>query len=144
MRTTPFSTRAGRHTTSTPSSRTSTPRLSLTVLRSPSSSNGEDTADGGGLAQSYRAWTDRYDSDRSGLKYPNYLLPGLDAYSRMQLFYIGESSCTSLLGLVLTNGRDSVRTRMGEEHQACGSGKAYPYRPSLADELPSHRTAVEQ
>ena len=45
-------------------------------------------ADAGGLAQSFRAWSDRFDSDRSGKKYDNYLLPGLD-YTREQLFYIG-------------------------------------------------------
>jgi endothelin-converting enzyme len=50
--------------------------------------NGEDMADAGGLAQSFRAWTDRFESDKVGKKYENYLLPGL-SYSREQLFYIG-------------------------------------------------------
>ncbi|ORY60370.1 hypothetical protein BCR35DRAFT_355234 [Leucosporidium creatinivorum] len=49
--------------------------------------NGEDMADAGGLAQSFRAWSDRFDSDKEGKKYDNYLLPGL-GYSREQLFFI--------------------------------------------------------
>jgi len=49
--------------------------------------NGEDMADGGGIAQSFRAWRTRYDSDPEGKKYDNYLLPGLD-FTREQLFFI--------------------------------------------------------
>lgn len=59
--------------------------------------NGEDMADAGGLAQSFRAWTDRLDSDKEGKKYDNYLLPGL-GYSREQLFFIGECSRSGLKG----------------------------------------------
>lgn len=53
--------------------------------------NGEDMADAGGLAQSYRAWKDRFEADVHGDKYENYLLPGVE-WSREQLFFIGESS----------------------------------------------------
>ncbi|KAI5481088.1 endothelin-converting enzyme, metalloendopeptidase [Pseudohyphozyma bogoriensis] len=49
---------------------------------------GEDLADNGGLAQSFRAWTDRFDSDKNGTRFDNSLLPGLAKFSREQLFYI--------------------------------------------------------
>ena len=45
-------------------------------------------ADAGGIAQSFRAWSDRFAADKKGEKYDNYLLPGLD-FSREQLFFIG-------------------------------------------------------
>ena len=48
---------------------------------------GEDIADGGGLAQGFRAWRDRFESDPEGAKYDNYVLPGLN-YTREQLFFI--------------------------------------------------------
>lgn len=50
--------------------------------------NGEDMADGGGLGQAFRAWTDRFDSDPKGEKYDNSLLPGLERFSREQLFFL--------------------------------------------------------
>ena len=50
--------------------------------------NGEDMADAGGLAQSYRAWSDRFGADPDGLHFRNYLLPGL-GFTREQLFFIG-------------------------------------------------------
>lgn len=50
--------------------------------------NGEDMADGGGLSQSFRAWKDRFESDKDGDKFDNYLLPGLE-FSREQMFFIG-------------------------------------------------------
>lgn len=59
--------------------------------------NGEDMADAGGIEQSFRAWKDRFESDREGRKYDNYLLPGLDQYSREQLFFIGECKVQRLL-----------------------------------------------
>ncbi|KAL8292016.1 hypothetical protein RQP46_001482 [Phenoliferia psychrophenolica] len=49
--------------------------------------NGEDMADGGGLAQSYRAWSDRFGADPNGQHFKNYLLPGLP-FSREQLFFV--------------------------------------------------------
>lgn len=64
--------------------------------------NGEDMADAGGLAQSFRAWTDRLDSDKEGKKYDNYLLPGL-GFSREQLFFIGECSRSLAEGWGLTD-----------------------------------------
>jgi len=48
---------------------------------------GEDIADGGGLSQTFRAWSDRFASDPKGEKYINYVLPGLN-YTREQLFYM--------------------------------------------------------
>ncbi|GAA5935913.1 CCR4-NOT core ubiquitin-protein ligase subunit MOT2 [Sporobolomyces koalae] len=50
--------------------------------------DGEDTADSGGLAQTWHAWKTRLESDRKGTKYNNQLLPGLGQYSREQLFFI--------------------------------------------------------
>lgn len=44
-------------------------------------------ADAGGLAQSFRAWSDRFDGGNED----NWLLPGVK-YSREQLFYIGALS----------------------------------------------------
>lgn len=48
---------------------------------------GEDIADGGGLAQTYRAWQDRFHSDPQGQHFDNYILPGLN-YTREQLFFM--------------------------------------------------------
>ncbi|KAK4057153.1 hypothetical protein OIO90_001648 [Microbotryomycetes sp. JL221] len=50
--------------------------------------NGEDMADAGGIAQSFKAWKDRFERDPKGHKYENYLLPGLSQYSREQLFFV--------------------------------------------------------
>lgn len=52
--------------------------------------DGEDTADAGGLAQAYKAWTTRRESDPKGEKHNNVLLPGLGEYTREQLFFIGK------------------------------------------------------
>ena len=49
--------------------------------------NGEDVADLGGIAQSYRAWRDRFASDPAGAKFDNFLLPGLEL-TRDQLFFV--------------------------------------------------------
>ncbi|KAM0749064.1 zincin [Meredithblackwellia eburnea MCA 4105] len=49
--------------------------------------NGEDMADGGGIAQSYRAWSDRYGADPEGKHFRNYLLPGIEL-TREQLFFV--------------------------------------------------------
>ena len=65
--------------------------------------NGEDSADAGGLNQAWRAWRDRLESDVKGEKYDNRLLPGLDGWTREQLFFIGQSG----LG---TYGRLEVRS----------------------------------
>ncbi|PWN52520.1 zincin [Violaceomyces palustris] len=49
---------------------------------------GEDVADAGGLAQSFRAWREEYDlSDPDSKRVNNSLLPGL-GYTREQLFFI--------------------------------------------------------
>jgi predicted metalloendopeptidase len=48
---------------------------------------GEDSADAGGLSQSFTAWKNQFDSDPDGTKSPNFLLPGLN-YTREQLFFI--------------------------------------------------------
>ncbi|GAA5953284.1 hypothetical protein JCM3765_007462 [Sporobolomyces pararoseus] len=50
--------------------------------------DGEDTADAGGLAQTWKAWKTRKESDLEGKKYNNQMLPGLDKYSQEQLFFI--------------------------------------------------------
>ncbi len=52
--------------------------------------NGEDSADMGGLNQAWRAWQDRRASDPKGEKFNNALLPGLGEWTREQLFFIGE------------------------------------------------------
>jgi len=52
--------------------------------------NGEDSADAGGLNQAWRAWRDRLESDPKGERYDNALLPGLSGWTREQLFFIGE------------------------------------------------------
>ncbi|KAF9291208.1 hypothetical protein BGZ68_004728 [Mortierella alpina] len=49
---------------------------------------GENLADNGGLKKSFEAWHARFKSDPKGNKYKNHLLPGLDKYSREQLFYM--------------------------------------------------------
>ncbi|CAO3573467.1 unnamed protein product [Mortierella alpina] len=49
---------------------------------------GENLADNGGLKKSFEAWQARFKSDPKGDKYKNHLLPGLDKYSREQLFYM--------------------------------------------------------
>ncbi|SCZ89621.1 BZ3500_MvSof-1268-A1-R1_Chr9g10493 [Microbotryum saponariae] len=47
--------------------------------------NGEDMADAGGISQSFRAWSDRFESKKGeGM---NWLLPGVK-YTREQLFFI--------------------------------------------------------
>ncbi|KAG0364241.1 hypothetical protein BGX24_004722 [Mortierella sp. AD032] len=48
----------------------------------------ENIADNGGLKQSYRAWQTRLKADPSGKKFKNYQLPGLEKYTRKQLFFI--------------------------------------------------------
>ncbi|GAA5903499.1 CCR4-NOT core ubiquitin-protein ligase subunit MOT2 [Sporobolomyces salmoneus] len=50
--------------------------------------DGEDTADAGGLAQTWKAWKTRKESDPHGKKYNNLNLPGLGEYSQEQLFFI--------------------------------------------------------
>ncbi|GAA6062373.1 hypothetical protein JCM10212_004219 [Sporobolomyces blumeae] len=50
--------------------------------------DGEDTADAGGVTQAWRAWKARMESDGDGHKYKNFLLPGLGEYTREQLFFI--------------------------------------------------------
>ncbi|GJN91329.1 hypothetical protein Rhopal_004350-T1 [Rhodotorula paludigena] len=45
---------------------------------------GEDGADAGGVAQAWTAWQSRRGSD----EHANYLLPGLQQYSREQLFFV--------------------------------------------------------
>lgn len=50
--------------------------------------DGEDTADAGGIAQAYKAWMTRRESDPKGEKYNNVVLPGLSEYTREQLFFI--------------------------------------------------------
>lgn len=50
--------------------------------------NGEDMADGGGVAQSFRAWSDRFGADPEGKHFRNYLLPGV-GFTREQLFFVG-------------------------------------------------------
>ncbi|KAK4051442.1 hypothetical protein OIV83_002926 [Microbotryomycetes sp. JL201] len=50
--------------------------------------NGEDMADLGGIQQSFKAWKDRFDSDRDGQNFDNYLLPGLSNFTREQLFFV--------------------------------------------------------
>lgn len=49
---------------------------------------GEDVADGGGVAQSYRAWQTLLEKDTKEIRARNRLLPGLEQYSREQLFFI--------------------------------------------------------
>ncbi|KAF9149193.1 hypothetical protein BG015_009027 [Linnemannia schmuckeri] len=48
----------------------------------------ENIADNGGLKQTFRTWQNRHNSDRSGKKYKNFKLPGLDKYTPEQLFFI--------------------------------------------------------
>ncbi|GAA6014145.1 hypothetical protein JCM11491_004119 [Sporobolomyces phaffii] len=50
--------------------------------------DGEDTADAGGLAQTLKAWKTRKENDPDGKKHNNQLLPGLGEYSQEQLFFI--------------------------------------------------------
>ncbi|GAA5880490.1 hypothetical protein JCM16303_005402 [Sporobolomyces ruberrimus] len=50
--------------------------------------DGEDTADAGGVAQTWKAWKTRAESDPEGKKYNNVNLPGLGQYSQEQLFFI--------------------------------------------------------
>lgn len=49
---------------------------------------GENLADNGGLGESYIAWKQRYDSDKESKRYNNVRLPGLDALSPEQLFFV--------------------------------------------------------
>ncbi|GAA6019798.1 hypothetical protein JCM10207_003699 [Rhodosporidiobolus poonsookiae] len=52
---------------------------------------GEDGADAGGIAQSFTAWKQRLASDPHGKTYRNHILPGLQQYSREQLFFIASA-----------------------------------------------------
>ncbi|KAF8944802.1 hypothetical protein BGZ47_003696 [Haplosporangium gracile] len=49
---------------------------------------GENIADNGGVKQSFRAWQDRLQSDPTGKKYKNFILPGLEKYTPSQMFFI--------------------------------------------------------
>ncbi|KAF9191517.1 hypothetical protein BGZ51_007231 [Haplosporangium sp. Z 767] len=49
---------------------------------------GENIADNGGIKKSFEAWSARYQSDATGKTYNNHVLPGLEAYTPEQLFFI--------------------------------------------------------
>ncbi|KAF9351794.1 hypothetical protein BGX26_010244 [Mortierella sp. AD094] len=49
---------------------------------------GENIADNGGVKLAFEAWRQRYQSDRTGKKYNNKNLPGLESYAPEQLFFV--------------------------------------------------------
>ncbi|KAG0262912.1 hypothetical protein DFQ27_002033 [Actinomortierella ambigua] len=59
---------------------------------------GENISDNGGLKMAFKAWSTRFASDRKGLRYNNQLLPGLQKYTREQLFFINFSQAWCVEG----------------------------------------------
>ncbi|KAL1918106.1 uncharacterized protein VTP21DRAFT_3372 [Calcarisporiella thermophila] len=60
------------------------------------SSLGETIADNGGMRLAFATWKKRFDSDRQMHKYNNRLIPGLENFTREQLFFISfaQSWCS--------------------------------------------------
>ncbi|KAF9168715.1 hypothetical protein DFQ26_002615 [Actinomortierella ambigua] len=58
----------------------------------------ENIADLGGVKYAFRTWLSRYNADRSGQRLNNQLLPGMERFTRDQLFFVayGQLSCTKL------------------------------------------------
>lgn len=52
---------------------------------------GENLADNSGLQEAFDAWRKRFEEDPKSEKYKNQLLPGLEQYSREQLFYVAAA-----------------------------------------------------
>ncbi|KAK5796897.1 hypothetical protein F5H01DRAFT_385459 [Linnemannia elongata] len=80
---------------------------------------GENLADNGGLKMAFRVWQSRAKSDPNGKKIKNFKLPGLDAYTPEQLFFIayGRLWCnkmrpTALLNQVRTNPHSPAKWRI--------------------------------
>ncbi|KAF9430764.1 hypothetical protein BGZ76_000716 [Entomortierella beljakovae] len=49
---------------------------------------GENIADNGGIKKSFETWYARYQSDKSGLKYNNKIVPGFEKFTPEQLYFI--------------------------------------------------------
>ncbi|KAK5820647.1 hypothetical protein F5H01DRAFT_404111, partial [Linnemannia elongata] len=66
---------------------------------------GENLADNGGIKMAFRAWQSRAKSDPNGKKIKNFKLPGLDAYTPEQLFFIayGRQWCNKMRPAALLN-----------------------------------------
>ncbi|KAG0233985.1 Endothelin-converting enzyme 1 [Actinomortierella wolfii] len=62
---------------------------------------GENIADNGAAQQAFLAWSSRYNADRAGRKYKNPTLPGLEKWTREQLFFVGfgQVLCTKMTPL---------------------------------------------
>ncbi|KAG0057100.1 hypothetical protein BGZ83_001534 [Gryganskiella cystojenkinii] len=80
---------------------------------------GENIADNGGLKQSFNSWQTRYKADKTGKKYMNMKLPGLENFSPEQLFFIsyGRLWCSkqrpeSLIQQVITDPHSPARWRI--------------------------------
>ncbi|KAF9545334.1 hypothetical protein EC957_011088 [Mortierella hygrophila] len=80
---------------------------------------GENLADNGGIKMAFRVWQSRAKSDPNGKKIKNFKLPGLDAYTPEQLFFIayGRLWCKkmrpeALVSYVKTNPHSPAKWRI--------------------------------
>ncbi|KAL1922088.1 uncharacterized protein VTP21DRAFT_10730 [Calcarisporiella thermophila] len=80
---------------------------------------GENLADNGGIRESYLTWKARFDSDPQQQAHNNRLLPGLDAFTREQLYFISFARvwCSSykpekLVQLVRTDPHSPTQHRV--------------------------------
>ncbi|KAK3840046.1 MAG: hypothetical protein JOS17DRAFT_725821 [Linnemannia elongata] len=79
----------------------------------------ENLADNGGIKMAFRAWQSRAASDPNGKMIKNFKLPGLDAYTPEQLFFIaygrqwcGKMRPAALLNQIRTNSHSPDKWRI--------------------------------
>ncbi|KAF9972589.1 hypothetical protein BGZ73_004290 [Actinomortierella ambigua] len=80
---------------------------------------GENISDNGGIKMAYSAWSRRLASDPMGKMYNNQLLPGLEKYTREQLFFVGfaqtwcvKATPSFLVKLIKTDEHSPARARI--------------------------------
>ncbi|KAG0233984.1 hypothetical protein BGW42_006965 [Actinomortierella wolfii] len=71
-----------RYTYTDPTTNTTYPLNGMLTL-------GENIADNGGVKYSFRTWQARYNGDRNGKRFNNRVLPGLEKWTRDQMFFVG-------------------------------------------------------